>query len=93
MKSNSIKTYAIILASGSGVRFGTDKPKQFQKLSGKMIIEHTLDAFEQNEYIDNILVVVNPSWVDLCESILLKNSYKKVIKIVRGGGHAKKVHI
>ena len=85
MKSNILKTYAIILASGSGIRFGTDKPKQFQKLSGKMIIEHTLDVFEQNNYIDKIIIVVNPDWIDLCESILLKNNYKKVIKIIRGG--------
>ena len=48
------KTLGIILAGGSGVRFGMEKPKQFMKVAGKTIIEHTLDAFERSKYIDKI---------------------------------------
>ena len=32
---NSKKVYAVILAGGSGERFGDNIPKQFKKLAGK----------------------------------------------------------
>ncbi|HEF9829265.1 TPA: NTP transferase domain-containing protein, partial [Campylobacter coli] len=35
------KNIAVILAGGSGSRFGLNFPKQFAKLAGKTIIEHT----------------------------------------------------
>ena len=38
--------YAIIVAGGSGRRFGSTVPKQFLDLDGKPILAHTLLAFE-----------------------------------------------
>ena len=52
-----MKNIAVILAGGSGSRFGLDIPKQFAKLAGKTIIEHTLDVFENNKLIDEIAIV------------------------------------
>ena len=53
-----MKTYAIILASGKGIRFGGDIPKQFIEYKGKTILEHSIFAFEQNENTDEIIVVI-----------------------------------
>jgi 2-C-methyl-D-erythritol 4-phosphate cytidylyltransferase len=39
------RNIAVILASGSGVRFGAPVPKQFLKLAGKTVLEHALDVF------------------------------------------------
>ena len=82
---NSKKCYAIILAGGTGERFSDKVPKQFKKLAGKMVIEHTLDVFENNEFIDEIFVVVNQNYRYLMEEMLLRNSFKKVTKILNGG--------
>ena len=39
---------AVILAGGSGSRLGGGLPKQFLKVAGKKIIEHTIEVFENN---------------------------------------------
>ena len=41
-----MKSYAIILASGTGNRFGGDLPKQFSKIGEKTILEEIMDQFE-----------------------------------------------
>lgn len=82
---NSKKCYAVILAGGVGERFGDNIPKQFKKLAGKTIIEHTLDTFEKNKLIDEIFVVVNKNYRYLMEEIIIKNSYTKVTKVLNGG--------
>lgn len=38
---------AIILASGTGERFGENIPKQFYQFEGKTLLEHAIDAFEK----------------------------------------------
>ncbi|MGN1124648.1 MAG: 2-C-methyl-D-erythritol 4-phosphate cytidylyltransferase [Candidatus Gastranaerophilaceae bacterium] len=80
-----MKNIAIILASGTGERFGEKIPKQFFKFKGKTLLEHSIDAFEQNNNIDEIFVVTNPKFRDLAEKILEKNKYKKVTKLLNGG--------
>lgn len=77
--------YAIILASGTGTRFKEEKPKQFAKVAGKTILEHTLYIFEKNTLIDKIIIVITPQYHDILEEILLKNNYKKIFKVLKGG--------
>ncbi len=84
--NGSKKVYAIILAGGSGERFGNEVPKQFKKIAGKTVIEHTLSIFDEDDLIDEIFIVVNPNFRYMMEEIVLKNSYKKVSKILNGGG-------
>jgi len=79
------KTAAIILAGGKGERFGDKKPKQFAKIAGKTIIEHTIDKFEVHPLIDEIYIVVNPYYYDLMVEVIKKNQYTKVKKILYGG--------
>ncbi len=80
-----MKNIAIILASGTGERFGEKIPKQFYKFEGKTILEHSIDAFEKNKNIDEIILVINPKFRDLAEEILKNNDYKKVTKLLNGG--------
>lgn len=76
---------AVILASGSGVRFGAPVPKQFLKLAGKTVLEHTLDIFERHPQMDEIIIVGNPDNLLLIEEIVNRAAYKKVTKVVSGG--------
>ncbi len=84
-----MKNYAIILASGSGVRFGSETPKQFIKIAGKTVLEHTIEIFENASQIDETIIVISPEYRYVLEEILLKNSYKKVTKILNGGATRK----
>ncbi|MCM1286164.1 MAG: 2-C-methyl-D-erythritol 4-phosphate cytidylyltransferase [Acetobacter sp.] len=49
----------VILANGIGARFGSNVPKQFHKINGKMVIEYVIDAILEAESVDKILVVTN----------------------------------
>jgi len=79
------KVYALILAGGVGSRVNVDLPKQFIKISGKTLLEYTIEAFESNELIDEIIIVTNPDWRFLVEQIVIRNCYRKVSKILNGG--------
>lgn len=80
-----MNNYGIILASGSGSRYSNDIPKQFVKIAGKTVLEHTIEIFEKSEKIDNIIIVITPQFRNTAEEILLKNHYKKVTKLLNGG--------
>lgn len=73
-----IRNIAIVLAGGVGSRLGLSTPKQFFKVAGKMVIEHTLDTFEHNTHIDEIVIVSNPVYVSDVENIVLRNGWKKL---------------
>lgn len=76
---------AVILAGGVGSRLEMSVPKQFFKVAGKMVIEHTVDVFERNSNIDEIVIVSNPFYISEVENIVIKNGWKKVRKILKGG--------
>ena len=80
-----MKNIAIILSSGSGERTGLDIPKQFFKIAGKTVLEHTLDIFEKHNEIDEIILVSNINYISLTQNLVLNNNYKKVSKILIGG--------
>ncbi len=79
------KNIAIILASGSGLRFGSSTPKQFLKLAGKTVLEHTLDVFERHNAIDEIIVVCASESIPITTEIVNRAGYRKVTKLVTGG--------
>ena len=79
------KNIAVILAGGVGSRLGMSTPKQFFKVAGKMVVEHTVDVFERNPRIDEIAIVSNPMLVSDFENIVLRNKWRKVKKILKGG--------
>ena len=84
-----MNTYAIILASGTGSRFGGELPKQFTKIGGKTIFERTVEVFEGVHEIDGIILVITPNYTDFAKNLVLKNNYKKVLKIIAGGEQRK----
>lgn len=80
-----MKNIAVILAGGIGSRLGADKPKQFLEICGRMVIERTIDAFETNDCIDEIAVVINPMYVSDMKEIVKRNVWKNVTKVLKGG--------
>ena len=80
-----MKNIAIILAGGSGSRFGADMPKQFLQVAGKMIIEHTIDAFERHPMIDVIAIVSRADYMEEMREMVKKDGYVKVTHVLQGG--------
>ena len=76
---------AVILAGGTGIRLEKSLPKQFFKVAGKMVIEHAVDAFERNELIDEIAIVINKHYLFMVEDMIIKNEWKKVKRVLIGG--------
>jgi 2-C-methyl-D-erythritol 4-phosphate cytidylyltransferase len=80
------KVCAIILAAGRGKRMGAKVNKQFLLLDAKPILYYTLNAFNSNENIDEIVLVAAESEIDICRrEIVEKYKFNKVRSIVAGG--------
>ena len=88
MLNNKIVT-AIILAAGNSTRFGKNRNKNFEKINEKTILAYSLNAFNQNKYIDNIIVAVKENEVDEVTKIINKELIKKKISLIIGGNSRK----
>lgn len=64
---------------------GTDRPKQFLPLDGRLVIEKAIDAFDGSSYVDEIAVVVHPDWLDFMSEIIVRNHWTKLTRLIRGG--------
>ena len=53
-----MKTTAIIVAAGTGSRFGSEVPKQFLEIAGKPLVVHAIERFAAAPSVDTIVVVV-----------------------------------
>jgi 2-C-methyl-D-erythritol 4-phosphate cytidylyltransferase/2-C-methyl-D-erythritol 2,4-cyclodiphosphate synthase len=51
---------ALIVAAGSGERFGGDRPKQYQNLGGCAVLRHTVEAFMRHPAVEGVQVVIQP---------------------------------
>jgi ribitol-5-phosphate 2-dehydrogenase (NADP+) / D-ribitol-5-phosphate cytidylyltransferase len=78
-----MKNVAVLLAGGSGHRMQTTEPKQFIRIAGRSILEHSIRAFSLNAGIDEIVVVGHADYLDRIRQIAAP--YPKVRHIVPGG--------
>ena len=81
-----MKTIAIIVAGGSGTRFGAQLPKQFLELGGKPILMRTIEEFWVNREGAIDLIVTLPAdqfalWQELCE----RYAFAVPHRVVAGG--------
>ena len=77
---------AVIFAGGIGRRMNSkDKPKQFLLIHGKPIIVHTIEAFENHDEIDGIIVACIEEWIPYLEEMKYRYRLEKIRSIVPGG--------
>lgn len=74
------KINVIIPAGGTSSRFG-NKNKLLEKVHGKEVIKHTIEAFE-NSNIDEIIICANVTIIEELKSIFIKS---EKVKIIEGG--------
>lgn len=78
--------YGLIFAGGIGSRMNYEsKPKQFLEVDNKPIIVHTLEFFQKNPEVDEIVVVCVEDWIDYLKDKLKEFHIDKVKWIVPGG--------
>lgn len=61
---------ALIVAGGSGQRFGAERPKQYLDLAGKPVLRRTVKAFLGHPQVTGVRVVIDPAWRDACDAAL-----------------------
>jgi|SRR5436190_5992788 len=76
---------AIVVAGGKGIRFGSDRPKQFLELNGTPVIIHTLRQFELCREIESVVIVLPAEDMAGFASLQQKFSLQKVWRVVSGG--------
>ena len=77
---------AVVLAGGVGARVGGAVPKQLLPLGdGRTVLEHSVDAFEHADCIDEVCVVMHPDYIATVEEMIAINGWKKVKHIISGG--------
>jgi 2-C-methyl-D-erythritol 4-phosphate cytidylyltransferase len=78
-----MRTVAVVLAGGSGRRFGGELPKQLRLLAGRTLVEHCVAAFDQAPGVDDVLVVIGEEFV--AETAAQLGPYRKLIGVIPGG--------
>lgn len=76
---------AIIVAAGSGTRFGSVMPKQFHEILGKPLLIHTLERFCFCPAVDEIVLVLSAEEIENFRNIHEKFKLGKLSIIVSGG--------
>ena len=81
-----MKNIAVILAGGTGSRMGLNIPKQFIRLQdGRTVLETCVAAFQQNERIDEIAIVMHPDHKAEAKTLLPSDRFQKVRYWIDGG--------
>ncbi len=80
-----MKTIAVIPAGGKGVRSGSPAPKQYLKFYNKELIAYTLDVFQLNNLIDEIIISAKGDYINLLNDLKKKYNLSKISKVVEGG--------
>jgi len=65
--SDKTTYWAVVPAAGVGRRMGSDIPKQYLPLNGRLVIEHTLQRLLEHPLIEQTLVALSPNdewWPD-----------------------------
>lgn len=76
----------IIVAAGMGKRMKSNINKQYLLLKEKPIVAYTIEKFENNKHVDEIVVVTREEEMDYCRvNVVEKYNFKKVREIIAGG--------
>lgn len=81
-----MSTAALIVAAGSGHRFGGDTPKQLVEVAGRPLLSWTLAAFEAADSVHAIVLVGPEGFLTrITSEVIDPYELPKVTKLVAGG--------
>lgn len=77
---------AVVVASGSGSRFGGESGKQLASLAGIPLVGHAMLALEHCDEVDEVVLVCHPDRVaDFSADVVVELGLTKVSRVVPGG--------
>ena len=80
------RNIAIVLSAGRGSRMHTGQPKQYLELCGRPVIAWPLQAFEEFDGIDDVILVSAEEDIEYCRNdIVNRYGFSKVRSVVAGG--------
>jgi 2-C-methyl-D-erythritol 4-phosphate cytidylyltransferase len=82
---SNLKSYAIIVAGGSGSRMQSAVPKQFLLLCGRPVLMHTIEAFHFSAVKPAIIVVLPAEYHTYWSQLCTDYNFKIPHQLVTGG--------
>lgn len=79
------KIYVIVMAAGSGLRMGADKPKQFLELGGRPILQRTIERFYHTIPDARIVTVLPADSISYWREWCMDNGFHVPQILVAGG--------
>ncbi len=80
---------AIILVAGNSTRYGKNRNKNFEIIGGKTVLSYSLEAFDKNLYVDNIVVAIKECDFKEVRNIIDRQHLTKNVDIIIGGNSRK----
>lgn len=78
------RIFNIIVAAGSGSRFGADRPKQYCMLEGRPVLMHTIDNMRHALPGSNILLVISDNHRDLWDELCREHGFTSPLTVTGG---------
>ncbi len=78
-----MRTVAVVLAGGTGSRFGSDLPKQLQVLGGATLLGRCVETFGQAPGVDDVLVVTAAELTGQVRGQLAGST--RLVEVIEGG--------
>lgn len=82
-----MKTFAVVVAGGSGNRMKSEIPKQFLELRNKPILMHTLNAFARFDPNMELVLVLPREQFDYWQELCQKHAFHIQHQVVAGGSN------
>ena len=76
---------AIILVAGNSTRFGQNRNKNFEIIEGKEVLLYSLEKFNENDLVKNIMIVCKKDEEAVVRKIASKITLNKEIQYITGG--------
>ena len=76
---------ALIVFAGTGSRINSSVPKQFIKINGKELVTYTIEKFQSNPSIDEIVLVTHKDYLFITNKLVTLYKFDKVKDVVVGG--------
>lgn len=80
-----MKITGIILIAGNSTRYKKNYNKNFETLGNKKIFEYSIDAFNSNNNINDIILVVKKEELSIVKKIINNKKIDKPLNLVIGG--------
>lgn len=75
----------VIPAAGQGKRMGANQNKLFLNLQGEPILAHTLQVFEDSNFVQEIVIVSSKQDQEIIKDLVKAKAFSKVTSITLGG--------